>query len=201
MTEPKVEKMSAVAIMENWKVAVSKEMAVAAQFEDNWGFLKAREEETKVRRVTKIHTAKTLKTCFDSHVLSKQDSLSILSMGRLLLRTNEYRLQASNMGAHRRLLITLVISFFRSNIMQVTYRYSKAGGFQRRSRKAATGDTYCAIQNDKQQVRRPQINPLVFALIHLYRARNRYGARGGLELFGVADHGRSAAVTKHFRYL
>ena len=40
--------MSAVAIMENWKVAVSKEMAVAAQFDENWGFLKATEQETKV---------------------------------------------------------------------------------------------------------------------------------------------------------
>ena len=50
MTESKVEKMSAVAVMENWKVAVSKEMAVAAQFDENWGFLKAREEETKVER-------------------------------------------------------------------------------------------------------------------------------------------------------
>ena len=40
--------MSAVAIMENWKVAVSKEMAVAAQFDENWGFLKASEQETKV---------------------------------------------------------------------------------------------------------------------------------------------------------
>jgi hypothetical protein len=48
MTEEKVSKMSAVAIMENWKVSVSKEMAVASQFEENWGFLKAREEETKV---------------------------------------------------------------------------------------------------------------------------------------------------------
>ncbi len=40
--------MSAVAIMENWKVSVSKEMAVAAQFDENWGFLKATEQETKV---------------------------------------------------------------------------------------------------------------------------------------------------------
>jgi hypothetical protein len=48
MTEQKEPKMSAVAIMENWKVAVSKEMAVAAQFDENWGFLKATEQETKV---------------------------------------------------------------------------------------------------------------------------------------------------------
>jgi hypothetical protein len=33
------------------------------------------------------------------------------------------------------------------------------------------------------------------------RARGRYGARGSLELFGVADHGKSAPVTKSFRYL
>ena len=48
MTEHKEPKMSAVAIMENWKVSVSKEMAVAAQFDENWGFLKATEQETKV---------------------------------------------------------------------------------------------------------------------------------------------------------
>ena len=41
-------KMSAVAIMENWKASVEKEMAVAAAFEENWGFLRARPEETKV---------------------------------------------------------------------------------------------------------------------------------------------------------
>jgi hypothetical protein len=48
MTEQKEPKMSAVAIMENWKVSVNKEMAVAAEFEENWGFLKATPDETKV---------------------------------------------------------------------------------------------------------------------------------------------------------
>jgi hypothetical protein len=48
MTDGKEPKMSAVAVMENWKVAVHKEMAVAGQFEENWGFLKAKPEETKV---------------------------------------------------------------------------------------------------------------------------------------------------------
>jgi hypothetical protein len=33
------------------------------------------------------------------------------------------------------------------------------------------------------------------------RTRGRYGARGSLELFGVADHGKSAPVTKNFRYI
>ncbi len=53
MTEQKEPKMSAVAIMENWKVAVHKEMAVAAQFDENWGFLKATEQETKVTQMAR----------------------------------------------------------------------------------------------------------------------------------------------------
>ena len=48
MTDRKEPKMSAVAMMENWKSAVMKEGAVASVFEENWGYLKAKPEEIKV---------------------------------------------------------------------------------------------------------------------------------------------------------
>ena len=48
MADNKEPKMSAVAIMENWKSAVMKEGAVASVFEENWGYLKANPEDIKV---------------------------------------------------------------------------------------------------------------------------------------------------------
>jgi hypothetical protein len=48
MTDRNEPKMSAVAMMENWKSAVVKEGAVAAVFEENWGYLKAKPEEIQV---------------------------------------------------------------------------------------------------------------------------------------------------------
>ena len=48
MTDRNEPKMSAVAMMENWKSAVMKEGAVASVFEENWGYLKAKPEEIKV---------------------------------------------------------------------------------------------------------------------------------------------------------
>ena len=48
MTDRQEPKLSAVAMMENWKAAVTKETAVAAVFDENWGYLKARPEEKKV---------------------------------------------------------------------------------------------------------------------------------------------------------
>lgn len=46
--EPKI---NPVAAMENWKAAVVKEQAVASNFHENWGYLKAKPEECKVRAV------------------------------------------------------------------------------------------------------------------------------------------------------
>jgi hypothetical protein len=47
--KPDEPKINPVAAMENWKAAVSKEQAVAGVFEENWGYLRARPEECKVR--------------------------------------------------------------------------------------------------------------------------------------------------------
>mmetsp|Transcript_34173 Transcript_34173/g.66777 ORF Transcript_34173/g.66777 Transcript_34173/m.66777 type:complete len:140 (+) Transcript_34173:110-529(+) len=44
--EPKI---NPVAAMENWKAAVIKEQAVASNFTENWGYLKAKPEECKPR--------------------------------------------------------------------------------------------------------------------------------------------------------
>ena len=54
MTDHKEPKMSAVAMMENWKAAVMKETAVASVFEENWGYLKAKPEEIKVKELFKF---------------------------------------------------------------------------------------------------------------------------------------------------
>ena len=64
MTDRKEPKMSAVAMMENWKAAVMKETAVASVFEENWGYLKAKSEEIKVENFLQIFSSGNLRFCF-----------------------------------------------------------------------------------------------------------------------------------------
>ena len=54
MAENGEPKINPVAAMENWKAAVAKEQAVASVFPENWGYLRAKPEECKVRQTT-IH--------------------------------------------------------------------------------------------------------------------------------------------------
>uniref|UniRef100_A0A7S0MYC7 Uncharacterized protein n=1 Tax=Cryptomonas curvata TaxID=233186 RepID=A0A7S0MYC7_9CRYP len=77
MTDRKEPKMSAVAMMENWKSAVMKEGAVASVFEENWGYLKAKPEEIKARkfesrRVKYFNHGKA--TVIDKRIPLEQDS-------------------------------------------------------------------------------------------------------------------------------